>query len=80
MERRRPHPTSYNGILAYIGGEHVARAIAQCPDANAAAVIDEFVATIEVPELGAVAIRCERARDPRWRRRFWSAVWAEQAD
>lgn len=47
------------------------------PDVKTA-VIDEITIEIETRELGAVAIRFERCRDPRWRsRRFWTAVWAD---
>jgi hypothetical protein len=50
-----------------------------CPDPKETQ-LDRVQVTIEVPGLGAVLITCVRKRDPRWHRRYWSAVRADRLD
>jgi hypothetical protein len=66
-----------NGVLARTPGELIAAAGAQMPPPDQATA-KAGVTSIEVPDLGRVTVMCVLRRDPRWKRRYWSAVRADQ--
>jgi hypothetical protein len=70
-----------NGILARIGGEHIARAENLLPEAGPEAIPQTPSVEIDVPDLGKVTIRfrLKSSKHGRSRNWFWSPVFAEKA-
>ena len=68
-----------NGCLHLINGDRVAYAISICPDPNETQQ-DCVQVTIDAPYVGRVLVTCQRKRDPRWHRRFWTAVRADRIE
>lgn len=65
-----------NGLLPRMTGDLIAAALAKMPPAETATE-KTGSAEVDVPQLGRVVVTCVLRRDPRWRRKFWSAVRAD---
>jgi hypothetical protein len=65
-----------SGCLARVPGDVIARVLEQLPKPDEAAS-RIVAASVQVADLGEVRITCVLRRNPRWNRRYWTALRAD---